>query len=198
MSATAARSKTNSAADRLGRQVRTGIVRHVKGSLTEINGVVVFRVEKVATKEINALRTTLESNQSSLFMVKNSLARLAFRELGWAGLEQSLEGTCGISPVQGDISAVCRLLHNFSKDHEGFVLKGGVLDGQVLPAQDLASLARLPSREVLLSQLAGIVQSPIRSLAFLLQGPLRSLVTVLSGVSKKKEKESSSDVKGNG
>ncbi len=68
------------------------------------------------------------------------------------------------------------------------------MKGQVLPPQDLASLARLPSREVLLSQLAGILQSPLRSVAFLLQGPLRSLVTVLSGVREKKE--SQSDVKG--
>ncbi len=121
MTATEVRPKPNVAAGRLGRQVRAGIIQHVKGTLAKVDGVVVFRVEKVATRDLNNLRNSLGNHQASLVMVKNSLCRLAFRELGWTGLEQTLEGTCGISPVRGDLSAVCRLLSNFSKDHEGFV-----------------------------------------------------------------------------
>ena len=94
-----------------------------------------------------------------------------------------------IGAIQGDVPAACKLLVQFSKEHEGFVLKGGVLTGQFLGAQDLQALARLPTREVMLSQLAGVLQSPLRRFAFALQGPIRFLAMILSAVGQKKEKE---------
>ena len=171
---------------RLGQQVRTAWVRDLNNSLSHVDAVVVAKVEKVPARDLNQLRQSLNG---SLYVVKNSLCRIAFREKGWTDLGKVLEGTCAISPIEGDVAAVAKMMVQFQKDHEGFMLQGGILTGQTLGAKELKSLAALPSRQVLLSQLAGILQSPIRSLAFVMNGPVRSLAIALSAVAKKKEKQ---------
>ena len=174
---------------RLGQKVRIGIVRELRENLSGVESVLVARLDRVPTLDLNKLRQTLGGQNASFFIVKNSLCRITFRDLGWTGLESVLQGTCGVSPVKGEISAVCKLLTTFSKDHEGFVLQGGVLKGQMLQPQDIKALASLPGREVLLSRLAGVAQSPLRNLAFILQAPLRSLTMIVSALRQKKEKE---------
>ncbi len=168
---------------RLGQKVRAAWVRDLNNSLSKVENVVVVKLEKVPTRDLNRLRQSLNG---SLYMVKNSLCRIAFREKGWADLEKSLEGTCAVSPIEGDVAAAAKLLVQFAKDHEGFVLQGGMLTGQAMDAKELKSLAALPSRQVLLSQLAGILQSPLRSLAFVANAPIRGLAIALSAVAKKK------------
>ena len=173
---------------RLGQKIRAAVVRDMEKKLSGVEMVVVARMDRVPAQHVNQLRQALNGHEASFFVVKNSLCRKVLHDLGWSGLEKNLEGTCGISPVRGDVGVVCKLLATFSRDHEGFVLKGGIFKGQILEQKDLSDLARLPSREVLLSQLAGIVQSPIRKLAFILQGPVRSLVMTLAALKQKKEK----------
>ena len=172
---------------RLGRQVRIGVVRDLKKVLEHADGIILAKVEKVQTREVNQLRQALQGRQGNLLVVKNRLGRLALRDLGWGDMERSFEGTCGISPLRGDPTLICKLLNNFSKDHEGFILRGGIFKGQMLQPQDLFTLARLPSREVLLSRLAGMALSPIRTMAFLLTGPVQALALGLEGVKRKKE-----------
>ena len=172
-----------------GRQVKLSLARDLQKSLSDVDTLVVARMDKVTTRDLNKLRGSLKGMDSNFIVVKNTLGRITFREKGWTGLEGVFEGTCGISPVKGDLSAVCKLLSTFSKDHEGFTLRGGVLNGQVLDPKDLVSIGKLPSREVLLAQLAGIVQYPIRSLAFLLQAQIRAVAVVLDQVRQKKEKQ---------
>ncbi len=111
---------------------------------------------------------------------------MAFKDLGWEGLEKKVEGTSAISTVRGEVTTVCKLLATFSKDHEGFILQGGLVAGQIVSKEDVNALAKLPARHVLLSQLAGVIQSPLRSLAYLMQAPLRSLVLVLNAVQQRK------------
>ena len=174
---------------RLGKRVRAGWVRDLKGSLSGIEVLLVARLDRIPARDMNHLRDSLKALQGDFLVVKNSLCRLAFRELGWAPLEKKLEGTCGVSPIRGELGAACKLLTTFSKDHEGFLLQGGILKGQLLESKDVLVLGKLPSREVLLAQLAGVVQSSLRNLAFLLQGPIRSLALTLGALRQKREKE---------
>ena len=188
MSAAGAVLEEGSPKVRVGRQVRAGIVRSLQKALEGAEAVVVARVEKIPARELNQLRRSLGPLRSDFMVVKNRLGRATFRGIGWSGLEKAFEGTCGISPVRGDVTAVCKLLAAFSKEHEGFVFRGGILKGQVLEAKELAALARMPGRQVLLAQLVGMAQSPLRRLAVLAQGPIRSLALLLSAVGQKKGK----------
>ncbi len=173
---------------RLGTQVRAGLVRDLKSSLSGIETVVVAKIERVSTRDLNQLRTSLKGMGANFLVAKNSLSRLTFQSLGWTGLETAFEGTCAISPITTDLVGACKLLDAFAKGHDGFVLKGGLLKGQLLKPQDLSTLARLPSREVLLGRLSGMALFPLRSLATVMQAPLRSLAVVLQALKQKKEK----------
>ena len=171
---------------RLGRQVRSAWMRDLNVALAETGSVVIAKADRVPTRELNHLRQKLQPMDGSVLVVKNSLCRLTFRNLGWADLEKMVEGTCVVSSIRGDAAAACKLLVQFSKDHEGFHLQGGWLTGQVLKAAELKSIAQLPSRQVLIGQLAGVLVSPMRNLAFLMQAPIRSLALALGAVAKKK------------
>ena len=188
VSTAATGAQTLTVGTRLGQQVRSGLVRDLKKQLTGVDTVVMARLDRVPTRKLNELRQSLETQNATFLVVKNSLCRLVFRDLGFTGLETAVEGTCGVSSIRGDVASVSKLLTQFAKEHEGFFLRGGILKGQLLQKRDLEELAKIPSREVLLSQLAGVIQSPIRNMAFLLTGPIRSFVLVLKGMAQKKER----------
>ncbi|MBI3322369.1 MAG: 50S ribosomal protein L10 [Candidatus Omnitrophica bacterium] len=179
--------KSSGSEAKLGRKVRTRWMHDMGKQLSTVDSVVVAQVKKVPTRELNQLRQRLESQDGSFSVVKNALCRLAFREKGWTDLEAHLQGTCGITPIRGDAVAAAKLLVQFAKDHEGFILKGGVMGGAVLTAQDLSALAKLPTRQVLLSQLAGILISPVRNLAMLLNSPIRQLAMTVAALAQKKK-----------
>ena len=186
MSAAAEAALADKKPQRLGQKVRASWVRDLNGFLSKVETVVVAKVERVPTRDLNRLRRSLNG---SFYVVKNSLCRVAFREKGWADLEKSLEGTCAVSPIEGDVVAAAKLLVQFAKEHEGFVLQGGLLTGQAMGAKELKSLAALPSRQALLAQLAGVMQSPLRGLAFVMNAPIRGLAIALAAVAKKKSAE---------
>ncbi|MBI3312325.1 MAG: 50S ribosomal protein L10 [Candidatus Omnitrophica bacterium] len=166
----------------LGREVRTAWVRELDQALTEVESVVVAKIGKVSTRELNNLRHLLEPVDGSFHVVKNSLCRIAFRSRGWDELDSMLEGTCAITPIRGDAAAACKILVQFSKTNEGFVVRGGRIGSEVLQSKDIGVLANLPSRQVLLAQVAAVAQSPMRNLAVVLQAPIRALALVLNAV----------------
>ena len=172
----------------LGRQVRAGVLREFQGSLAGVETVVVAKIDRVPTRDINHLRQALYGIDSNFLIIKNSLVRLTFRQQGWEAIEKAFEGTCGVAPVRGDVAAAAKLLTTFAKSHEGFVLRGGILQGQVVEPKEWVALANLPSRQVLLATLAGLAQAPMRNLAVVLQAPIRSLAMILKALGQKKEK----------
>ncbi len=172
---------------RLGRQVRESWVRDLKQDLEVAGMVVVARLAGVPAREINRLRQSLEAYDGSFHVVKNSLCRIVFRDLSREGLESMLRATCGVGSIRGDAAAACKLLVQFSKQHEGFVLQGAWMSGSILRAQELVSLATLPPRPVLIAQVIGGMRAPIAGLVRTLQGVHRHLVGVIHAILRKKE-----------
>ena len=173
----------------LGRQVRASVLREFQGAMSGVETVVVAKIDRVPTRDINQLRQKLSGMDSNFLIIKNSLGRLTFRRQGWEAIEKTFEGTCGVAPVRGDVAATAKLLTTFAKDHEGFVLRGGILQGQVMEPKEWVALANLPSRQVLLAKLAGLAQAPMRNLAVVLQAPIRSLAMTLAALGQKRKKE---------
>ena len=174
---------------RVGQQVRFALIRDLRAQLLDVDTLVVVRVERVPTRMRNGLRYSLQQEKANLLMIKNSLFRRALKEMGLEPLAEGLEGTCGVSPIRGEMSAVAKILAQFSKENEGFVLGAGVLKGKILKAQDIRTIAKLPSRQVLLSQLLGGMQASLVGLVGTLQGIERKLVGTLQSIAQKKEKE---------
>ena len=141
------------------------IVEKFRGSdaaiLTEYRG---MSVAAMAT-----LRRQLRKGGGEHKVYKNTLARLAAGEAGATALVDQLAGPTAITFVKGDVASVAKTLRDFAKTNPLLIVKGGSMGGKVLSAKDVEILADLPSRETLLSMLAGAFQAPLVKTAGLLQ-----------------------------
>ena len=102
-------------------------------------------------------------------------------------LSEYLSGPSALTFVQGDISAVAKALRDFSRNNPLLVIKGGLADGSLLSPGDLAALADLPPREVLLARLAGALAAPMQQMAGLLQALPRNLAYGISALIEQRE-----------
>ena len=121
-------------------------------------------------------------------VVKNTLARRAAQAAGVPALESELEGPVAIAFGYDDLSLPSRLINEWVRATRlKLDVKGGLVEGRVFSPNQVKQLADLPSRETLIAQLAGAIQSPIAQLAGALQMPLSMLAGALESYQKKLE-----------
>lgn len=112
-----------------------------------------------------ALRKELRENGINYFVVKNTLLSRAVEGTELEEIKSVLEGTTAIALSNEDYTAAARILCKFADEHEGFTVKSGFLDGKVIDIDTINSLAKLPSRDVLLATVLGAFQAPIAAFA---------------------------------
>lgn len=118
-------------------------------------------------------------------VVKNTLLHLAFEEAGIEGLDEFLNGTTAIAYSDQGYTEAPKILSGYAKDHENFTVKSGFVDGGMIDAKGLESLAKLPSKEVLVAQVLGGFNAPIQGFANVLSGTMRGLVVALNAIAQK-------------
>lgn len=158
----------------------------IKENLQKSDSVFIIKYSGLSGPDLNILRQGLSGSGSSLFVVKNSVARRALGGAGWESLVSSVEGPCGLVFAREEPPSTCRVLCNFLKDHEELKLEKGLLKGRVLEKKDIEALARLPSREVLRAQVVMALNSPIVRLTVSLNQILRKFVYCLEQIKNKK------------
>jgi large subunit ribosomal protein L10 len=126
------------------------------------------------------LRRSLRSADASLAIAKNTLTRLAVREAGLEDAVPLLEGPTAIAFLQGDAVAGAKAVLDLTKRFPALVVKGALIEGRVLGADDASSLATLEAKEVSLAKLAGLLQAPLSRIAYLLQAPLQRMAYALA------------------
>ena len=131
-------------------------------------------------KEMQDLRRKLRAGGIEVRVVKNTLVRLAAEQAGQPGLVQIVEGPTALAITYGDVIEAAKAVAGYAGSAPaGFGLRGGFMDGQVLTANDLRDLVRIPPRPVLIAQIMGQLQSPLAGLVGLLDAPLRELTLLL-------------------
>ena len=118
-------------------------------------------------------------------MIKNRLAKRAAKEAGIAGLDQYFAGPTAIAFVVEEPVEPAKILQKFIDACGKITIKSGLVDGQVISADQFKALATLPSREQLLAKVVGAVQGPLYGLSGVLSGLLRNLVGVVAAIKKK-------------
>ena len=111
------------------------------------------------------LRRDLRGANATCNVIKNNITRRALAECKLEGLEDTLVGPTAVIMSQEDYLEASKTIYKFSKDNEYYKIKGGVVDGKVMTADEIITLAKLPSRETLLSMLAGALLSNISKVA---------------------------------
>lgn len=157
------------------RSEKVAVVDEVKSRLSSSSAALLTEYRGLKVGELAELRRTLRKSGGDYKIYKNTLVRFAVRDLGIDIDEATLTGPTAIAFVDGDAAAVAKALRDYSRTNANLVLKGGVLSGKALTADETRALADLPSREVLLAQLAGALQAPMAKLAGLLQALPRNM-----------------------
>jgi large subunit ribosomal protein L10 len=165
----------------MARPDKAAAVAELTTAFRDSSAAVLTEYRGLTVAELKELRRSLAGN-ATYVVVKNTLSKIAAREAGVTALDDLLEGPSAIAFVSGDPVTVAKGLRAFGKDHPHLIVKGGVLDGSPLTADEIRKLADLESREVLLAKLAGGFIAPASQLASVLMAPVRQLAQVLGAL----------------
>lgn len=157
------------------RSEKEAVVAEVRGKLQGSSAVIITEYRGLSVTSLANLRTQLRGVGAEYRVYKNTLARFAAREAGVEGLDALLVGPTALAFVQDDVAAVAKTLKEFAKTNPLLVIRGGAVANKVVSAKDVEVLADLPSREVMLAQLAGLIQAPLVKTAGLLQALPRNM-----------------------
>ena len=135
---------------------------------------------------ITKLRKEFVSNDVEFTIAKNTLIKLAAKDVGIDGLDEFLSGPTAIALSYNDPTGPAKVIKSFLKDFDKPSVKGMILDGQIFQAEEFEKIANLPTREQLLSQLVGMLNSPMSKLSSTLGSPLSGLLGTLKQLNSKK------------
>lgn len=138
---------------------KKAVVAEVSAALVEAKAAVLAEYRGLTVAQMTLLRTNARKSGIYLRVVKNTLLRRAMDGSPFACLHDHLIGPL-VFAVSKDPVAVAKVVSDFAKDHEKFLVKASSLDGKLMARTDMEALAKLPSREVLLSMLMGAMQAP--------------------------------------
>jgi large subunit ribosomal protein L10 len=172
----------------MARPDKAAAVAELTDSFRESAAAVLTEYRGLTVSQLKELRRSLAGN-ATYAVVKNTLTKIAAREAGVETLEPLLQGPSAVAFVTGDPVVVAKGLRDFAKVHPLLVVKGGVLDGRPLSADEVRKLADLESREVLLARLAGGLNAPAQKLASALAAPLSQLARLLGALEAKTQAE---------
>jgi large subunit ribosomal protein L10 len=140
----------------------------------------------ITVAQVAELRTKLRDADATFKVVKNSLTERAADQVGAEALKDYLAGPTALTFVRGDAATAAKTLADYAKATQLLPFKGGLMEGSALDVEQIRSLSRLPSREVLYGQLVGVVASPISGLVRSLGALIGGLAVALGQVHEKK------------
>lgn len=171
----------------MNREQKAVAIEEIATHIDESHAIFAVDYRGITVPQVAELRAKLREADASFKVVKNSLTERAADQAGAETLKEYLAGPTALTFVRGDVAMAAKAIADYAKATQLLPFKGGLMDGAVLDVEQLRSLSRLPSREVLYGQLVGVVASPVtgvvRSLAALLGG----LASALGQVQQKKE-----------
>lgn len=174
----------------MARADKQAAVAEIAESFSESAGAVLTEYRGLTVKELQDLRRSLGEN-ASYAVVKNTLAKLAAKEAGIDGFDDLLTGPTAIAFIKGDVVEAAKGLRDFAKANPTLVIKGGVLDGNLLDTAEITKLADLESREVLLGKLAGAMLASLSQAVYLLNAPLAQAARLAGALEAKAQEDPS-------
>ena len=150
----------------MNREQKAQVIEEVAGAIKESEAVFAVDYRGISVPQAAELRTALRGTDSTFTIVKNTLAERAADQVGADGLKELLEGPTAMTFVRGDAAAAAKALRDFRRGTGGTLLefKGGWMNGQPLTPEDVDAIAQLPSREVIIGRLFGLIASPLSGL----------------------------------
>jgi len=140
-------------------------VSNLAAKIKEAKLVLLADYRGISVESVTALRKDLRNTNAEYKVIKNNITRRALAEAGIEGLEDKLEGPTAVIMSNEDYLEPAKVIYKFTKDNDFYKIKGGVIEGKVMTAEEIITIAKLPSKETLLSMLAGALLGNISKLA---------------------------------
>jgi large subunit ribosomal protein L10 len=166
----------------VNRNQKSDVIEEVATQIRESQAVFAVDYRGVTVKQAGVLRDRLLEAEATFRVVKNTLTERAAEQAGSPGLKSLLAGPTALTFVRGDAAVAAKALAGFRRETQLVSFKGGTLDGDTLTVDQLESIARLPSREVLQGQFVGVLASPITGLVRGLSGLISGLAVALGEI----------------
>jgi large subunit ribosomal protein L10 len=171
----------------MNRDQKATAIAEIASHIDESDAIFAVDYRGISVAQVAELRARLRETDATLKVVKNSLTERAADQAGAESLKEFLTGPTALTFVRGDIATAAKAIADYARATQLLPFKGGLMDGAPLDVEQIRSLSRLPSREVLYGQLVGVVASPVTGLVRSLSGLLGGLAVALGQVREKKE-----------
>lgn len=159
------------------------LVKNLAEKLKESKAVVFSDFKGLKVKDMMALRKELQNAGVYFEVMKKTLITVALKDAGIDMNAKDMEGQIAIAVSSGDEVAAAKIIAKLTKANENLKVAGGILGEKIISAQEVHALAKLPSKEELLSRLVGSLNAPVSGFVNVLAGNLRGLVNVLKAIS---------------
>ncbi|CAN5477594.1 hypothetical protein BH09ACT12_BH09ACT12_29580 [soil metagenome] len=174
----------------MARADRQAAVEEIVELFNVADGAVLTDYRGLTVKQLQDLRRSL-GEDANYAVVKNTLAKIAANQAGISGFDDLLVGPTAIAFINGDVVEAAKGLRDFAKANPALIIKGGVLDGDILDAKEIAKLADLESREVLLGKMAGAMLASLSQAVYLLNAPIAQAARLAGALQAKAEQDPS-------
>jgi large subunit ribosomal protein L10 len=174
----------------MARADKQAAVTEIVDSFNDSAGAVLTDYRGLTVKELQELRRSL-GEHADYAVVKNTLAKLAAQEAGMSGFDELLIGPTAIAFLKGDVVEAAKGLRDFAKANPALIIKGGYLDGKAIDAKEVAKLADLESRDVLLGKLAGAMLASLQNAVVLFNAPIAQVARLAGALQAKAEQDPS-------
>ena len=157
------------------------ILQDTNERIQEVRGIYLADFSGMSVEKLSLLRSKCREQKVQFRVIKNTLLKRAFNARGISALDQYLEGPTGLVFSPDNEMAPAKILSDFAREHEKPRIKAAVVDGQLFDGKAIATLAMLPSREVLMSQLLGTIIAPMTTFLAVIEATL-ALPAVMADV----------------
>ena len=140
-------------------------VKKLAEKLKEAKVILLTDYRGISVADVTKLRTDLRNVHTEYKVIKNNIVKRALNENGENGLDELLEGPTAVIFGSEDYLEPSKVVYNFTKNNEFYKIKGGIIEGKVMTAEEIITLAKLPSRQELMAKLAGALLGNITKLA---------------------------------
>ncbi len=145
--------------------VKKELVSDLASKMKEAKLILLTDYRGINVEDVTSLRNDLRNAKAEYKVIKNNITRRALAEAGIEGLDESLEGPTAVIMTNEDYLEPTKAIYIFTKNHDFYKIKAGVVEGKVMTAEEIITLAKLPSRDDLLSMLAGALLGTITKFA---------------------------------
>ena len=163
----------------------TEMLANIKSDLENAKAMWVVDYRGLTVKEIQQLRREIREAGASMKVYKNTIMHIALAETDGPNMDEILAGPSAFVIADEDPVASAKAIKTFAASNENLVIKGGMMDGAYVDAEQVKAIASLPSREELIAKLLGTINNPLVQTVRVLNAPMEALVRTISAIAEK-------------